>query len=193
MLQAAAQLFAERGYDATTTNAVAERAGVSIGTLYQYFAGKDGLLLGLLDQHLDDAETLATTRLRAVIPERPDVAAAALVRLTAEHNIHQPQLATLLNEQALRSPVLHARLVELRRTVADHLAACLAPGAADIPDRPSSTARLRVDLCVRVVEHLVHATALDPPPGASRADVLSEITAIAARCLSGETPAHDRA
>lgn len=186
MLEAAAQLFAERGYDATTTNAVADRAGVSIGTLYQYFADKDGLLLGLLDRHLDDAATLASARLHAVPPARADAAASALVQLVAEHNSHRPQLARLLHEQALRSPPLQARLAELRRTVAAHLASRLASAGHATPDRPRSAAPLQVDLCVRLVEHLVHATALDPPPGVNRADVLGEITAIAAGCLAGD-------
>ena len=42
LLQAAAQVFEELGYAAATTNRIADRAGVSIGTLYQYFPNRDG-------------------------------------------------------------------------------------------------------------------------------------------------------
>lgn len=43
LLDAAGQVFAEVGYSATTTNAIAARAGVSPGTLYQYFPNKDAM------------------------------------------------------------------------------------------------------------------------------------------------------
>ena len=43
--QAATQIFSKEGYDGTTTDLIAERAGVSIGTLYQYFSSKDAILL----------------------------------------------------------------------------------------------------------------------------------------------------
>ena len=47
ILEGAAQILEAGGLAAFTTNAVAERAGVSIGTLYQYFADKNALLLAL--------------------------------------------------------------------------------------------------------------------------------------------------
>lgn len=44
ILRAAVQLFQEDGYHATTTHAVAERAGISVGLIYQYFGNKEDLL-----------------------------------------------------------------------------------------------------------------------------------------------------
>ena len=52
ILEAAAQVLEAGGLEAFTTNAVAERAGVSIGTLYQYFADKKALLLALAQQEI---------------------------------------------------------------------------------------------------------------------------------------------
>jgi AcrR family transcriptional regulator len=51
VLQAAAEVFAELGYARATTNKIAARAGVSVGSLYQYFPNKDSLLASLLAQH----------------------------------------------------------------------------------------------------------------------------------------------
>ena len=48
ILGAAAQVFEARGYASGTTNRIAETAGVSIGTLYQYFPSKEALVVALL-------------------------------------------------------------------------------------------------------------------------------------------------
>lgn len=55
LLEAAAQVFRAEGYGATT-NRIAARAGVSIGTLYEYFPNKEALLLALAERHVEEAE-----------------------------------------------------------------------------------------------------------------------------------------
>lgn len=79
ILEAAAQILEAAGLAGFTTNAVAERAGVSIGTLYQYFTDKDALLRMLGEREMtatlaavgsalrDDPEAPLETRVRAVI------------------------------------------------------------------------------------------------------------------------------
>jgi len=57
--QAAAQVFSDIGYAAATTDGIAERAGVSIGTLYQYFPGKEAILYGLWKQHVHEIKAAA--------------------------------------------------------------------------------------------------------------------------------------
>jgi AcrR family transcriptional regulator len=52
ILEGAAQILEAGGLAAFTTNAVAERAGVSIGTLYQYFADKDALMQAIAEREL---------------------------------------------------------------------------------------------------------------------------------------------
>ena len=52
ILEAAADQIAHEGFAAMTTNRVAARAGVSIGSLYQYFPNKQALLVALLEEHL---------------------------------------------------------------------------------------------------------------------------------------------
>jgi AcrR family transcriptional regulator len=63
ILGAALELFAEKGYDATSVNQVVIRAGVTKGALYHYFAAKEDLLYeiyrGLLDQQLADLERIS--------------------------------------------------------------------------------------------------------------------------------------
>lgn len=51
LLQAAASVFARRGYHAATVDEVAEEAGYTVGALYSNFAGKQDLFLAMLDEH----------------------------------------------------------------------------------------------------------------------------------------------
>src|SRR5436305_14701526 len=53
ILQAAAHLLAARGWEASTTNHIAERAGVSIGSLYKYFPNKSSILAEVARRRID--------------------------------------------------------------------------------------------------------------------------------------------
>lgn len=64
ILEAAAQVMREHGADALSTAAVATRAGVSIGTLYQYFADKEAIL----DAIADKADAAFAAHLAAAVP-----------------------------------------------------------------------------------------------------------------------------
>ena len=64
ILEAAAQVLEAGGLAGFTTNAVAERAGVSIGTLYQYFADKQALLRALAEREIRRALVAIATALR---------------------------------------------------------------------------------------------------------------------------------
>ena len=55
-LDAAAELFAEVGYEAATMTAVAERSGSSIGALYNYFPDKQSIAFTLLNQYSQELE-----------------------------------------------------------------------------------------------------------------------------------------
>src|ERR1700745_3626876 len=51
--EATIQVLLSHGGDRLTTTRVAERAGVSVGTLYQYYPNKKSLLFAVLEDHLD--------------------------------------------------------------------------------------------------------------------------------------------
>ncbi len=54
LLDAAAELFAERGIEGSSVDAIAERADRTSGAIYDHFGGKDGLLFALLEGWVDD-------------------------------------------------------------------------------------------------------------------------------------------
>lgn len=68
LLDGAAELVEEKGVEALSTRAIAERAGVPVASLYQYFADKEDVLLALLDRAMVETS------------ERVEAAVAALPR-----------------------------------------------------------------------------------------------------------------
>ncbi len=99
ILEASAQLLAEQGYAGTTTNAIAERAGVSIGSVYEYFPGKDAIFAALKARL--DSETFASVlgQVKNIDGNDPE----AFLRAVLESRIHvaleQPELEALLRDE----------------------------------------------------------------------------------------------
>lgn len=67
LVDAAARTIVERGLDNATTNHIAETAGVSVGSLYQYFDGKDAIIEALLQRQAAQLLVVVDQRLRALI------------------------------------------------------------------------------------------------------------------------------
>ena len=63
LLSAAAELFAERGVEASSVDAIAERAERTSGAIYDHFGGKEGLLFALLEGWVDDVAAVAVAEL----------------------------------------------------------------------------------------------------------------------------------
>ncbi len=70
LIEATGKAIAERGLDAVTTHHIAEAAGVSVGSLYQYFDGKEMLVAALLDKLAND---IASVLMRLPLGESGDL------------------------------------------------------------------------------------------------------------------------
>lgn len=75
ILEAAFQLLEQGGVEALTTNHIAERAGVSVGTLYQYFGGKQAILAALAHRKAEAARE----RIAQLVIARPEIGAVRLI------------------------------------------------------------------------------------------------------------------
>lgn len=112
IVEAAARILEQGGLGAFTTNAVAERAGVSIGSLYQYFPGKEALIGALIVREIslliaDWEAALATNTGRDALVE--------LIAAAVAHQLRRPALARLLDIEQARLPFdEHARAVTRR-------------------------------------------------------------------------------
>ncbi len=102
--QAAAEVFAELGYAGATTNKIAERAGVSVGSLYQYFPDKDSLLAVLWERHHAEIhEVVHKSLARLADPSAPleESLRELLKGLVAVHQA-DPALTSALSSAVLR-------------------------------------------------------------------------------------------
>ncbi|WP_037310987.1 TetR/AcrR family transcriptional regulator [Amycolatopsis orientalis] len=113
ILTAAAHIFAEYGYAAGTTNRIAERARISIGSLYQYYPNKDAILAELLTRHLDGDRATATLRRYKESPESLETIVREFVRVVIDNHLDDPQLLRIMIEQAPRSGEVLARVTRL--------------------------------------------------------------------------------
>lgn len=80
ILQAATYLLVRTGYDAMTTNQIAERAGVNIASLYQYFPNKQAIVVELMQRHV--AKT--RTAMLPVLEHSRGASTGARIRLLVE-------------------------------------------------------------------------------------------------------------
>ncbi|MBO1081660.1 TetR/AcrR family transcriptional regulator [Roseomonas sp. 573] len=102
IIEASARILEEQGHGGFTTNAVAELAGASIGTLYQYFPDKDALLGALiaretsrLVEEVEAASMVATGR----------GALDGVIEAAVRHQVRRPRLARLLDFEEARLPL----------------------------------------------------------------------------------------
>jgi len=94
IVQAGARVLSDRGWAGFNTNDVAEAAGVSIGSLYQYFPDKQALIEAIRQRHLDDV--LAVIRAVGTGEKHPRQLVGDLVDgMIAAHSI-QPELHRVL-------------------------------------------------------------------------------------------------
>ena len=186
ILDAAAQLFVQRGFAATTTNAIAERAGVSIGTLYQYFADKAAIVIELESRHVSDAESFLAASLHALHAKGLPIErwARELVRLIARVNdaphdrngrIH-PDTNRVVYELTVgaRGQDIGGVVEALARDVATALRSYRVPRAA-----------LRARTVVVAAIAGVHELVLTAPRGPKRQAAEREVTALVVRYLTG--------
>ncbi|MBE9373749.1 TetR/AcrR family transcriptional regulator [Saccharopolyspora sp. HNM0983] len=119
ILSTAGELFAERGYAETTTNAVADRAGVSVGSLYQFFADKDEILTALQEEWTTRLGAALDERLRADLGAEPAETIENVLDIHAAFNRDPPGLLGFLLTSPTPAPseprvidAIRGRLVE---------------------------------------------------------------------------------
>ena len=136
ILLAARTLFAERGFHNTTLDEIAHKAEFAKGTIYNYFANKDELFIGIIENIFDELHTLTTEAMSiegAGAREKMIEYAKAIITHSKEHS----DLFRLMMQEAPRQGLnsfsdkvnhFHEREQESREIVAKTLAEEIAKG-----------------------------------------------------------------
>lgn len=179
LLEATARVLVRDGFDGLTTNSVAAQAGVSIGSLYQYFPNKEALVAALIERHIEKMNNSVFAELARVAQLPVAEAARRVIELTIKMHAIDPKLHRVLTEQVPRV----GRLAKLRegdeichRMVAGLLAARKDELAIHDPD-------LAAFLVVSTIEAVVHRAAMLYPDRLEDPRLIDETTLLVTRYL----------
>ncbi len=151
ILDAARTVYAEYGYAAGTTNRIADEAGMSVGSLYQYFPNKDAILVELVRDHIEDGTAQVLDAVAgAGAADLPALVRAVVTAMVAVH-ADDRRLHQVLFEESPRPPELLAQLHALEDGAVAVLADRLREDRPDL-DAPELVARITVV----TIESLVH-------------------------------------
>ena len=184
MLEAAARILVRDGYGTFTTNRVAAAAGVSVGSLYQYFPNKEALLAELKARHIAQIERgleaalehAAETPLARLVPALVDAMAAA--------HLIEPELHRVLSAEVPHLGSSDAAEAFERRTFA-RMRALLAARRGEVVVRHLD---LAVYVLVRTVEGTIHEAVVERPEELASGAISREVTRLLLGYLTG-TPA----
>ncbi len=102
IMRATARILVRKGYDGATTNHIALAAGVSIGSLYQYFPNKEAIVAALLEEHLaEQQEWLRKAMMKALDQPLEEAARTLIEGLIAAHRV-DPDLHRVFVEELPR-------------------------------------------------------------------------------------------
>jgi AcrR family transcriptional regulator len=178
LLAAALRVFARKGYRDAGVDDIAAEAGYSKGALYWYFAGKDELLVALLDERVDAPMREMVALLASAPPERDmsEEAARAFARKLAGQRD-----ALLLEREywslSIRDPDLRARYVERQRRLREDMAAGLVARARHLG---TPELAMPAEDVARVVLAIIGGLTIDElaEPGSVSPELLGETLAL---------------
>ena len=159
LLEATARILVKEGYDQASTNRVAEVAGVSIGSLYQYFPSKEALIAAVIDRHTQEVSQVTRNALVKVAARPVEVAAREFVSVAIDAHRVNPKLHGVLSEQIPRV----GRLENIEASVREGYALVRGYLEAHRDEIDVADLDLAAFVLVTVVEALTHAAVLRRP------------------------------
>jgi AcrR family transcriptional regulator len=179
ILSATARVLCSTGYDRASTNRIALAAGVSVGSLYQYFPSKEALVAALVERHTDQMMSLLRAKLAEVALAPLPVAARALIEAMFDAHAVDPKLHKVLIEQVPRVGRLE-KLVDMEREVEALLASYLQARAGELRRKDVASAAV---VLVHLVESVTHHAVLAETPAPRVRALADELTDMVLRYL----------
>ena len=103
LVEATARVLTKEGYDRASTNKIAAMAGVSIGSLYQYFPSKEALVAAVIERHTQELSRVVRDTFLKVASRPIDIAVRELITAAIEAHRVDPRLHRVLDEQIPRT------------------------------------------------------------------------------------------
>ncbi len=102
LIEATARILVRDGFEKASTNRIAELAGVSVGSLYQYFPGKESLVAAVIERHQQEIMQTVRDELAGVLDMPVEQAVRKLVAIAVKAHRVDPKLHRVLAEQIPR-------------------------------------------------------------------------------------------
>jgi AcrR family transcriptional regulator len=161
IVTAGAQVLIEQGYEGATTARVAERAGVSIGSLYQYFPNKEALIAALIERHAGEIIAIMHRALGDPASGTLEGGLRAMIEAGAAAHRLDPALHKILHEQVPRVGQL-AKAMDTSRQIADALERFLRAHSDELhPERDPATAAIVIETALEALAHKAVVERLD--------------------------------
>lgn len=157
VLEAAVRVLRREGAARFTTVRVAAEAGVSVGSLYQYFPSKEALVAALVERHRTRVMGLVLDRIAAHADSSPEVAVRAIVRGIVEAHGADRALHRVLSEQIPRIGKLKALMEDIEVHAAGAVRAWIERHPRRVRHKDPAVAAFVVS---HAVESVVHAGVL---------------------------------
>ncbi len=182
LLAATARVLVKEGYDHASTNKIADAAGVSVGSLYQYFPSKEALVAAVSDRHTRAMMDVVRAALLRVAALPIAEAARELVRVMIEAHRIEPKLHRVLVEQIPRIGALE------RIEAVDEEAQALVKAylEAHRDEVVHEDLELAAFVAVSSVEALTHVAVLRRPELIQDPRFVDHVTTLVVRYLTGE-------
>lgn len=158
IITSTAHVLVRHGYEGTTTARVAERAGASIGSVYQYFPNKESLIGALVEQHA--LEILDT--MKAAVFEEPhsnlSCGLRCIIKAAAAAHLANPALHKVLSEQVPHVGK-HGLALETHRKIAGFIETMLTTYSSEVTG--ASDLALASVVVETTLEALIHKAVID--------------------------------
>ncbi|CAN7726433.1 TetR/AcrR family transcriptional regulator [Variovorax paradoxus] len=156
LIEATARILVKEGFDKASTNRVAEVAGVSIGSLYQYFPSKEALVAAVIERHQQQIMQMVRSELAQVRDQPLDQAIRRFVAVAVAAHRLDPQLHRVLAEQIPRV----GRLEKLETFSRENFSLFRAYLEAARDELAVDDLELASFVCVTTIEALTHNAVL---------------------------------
>ena len=102
LVESTARILVREGFDKASTNRIAEVAGVSVGSLYQYFPGKEALVAAVIERHQQEIMQTVRGELAEIVTLPLEQGVRRLVAAAVKAHRVDPKLHRVLAEQIPR-------------------------------------------------------------------------------------------